>query len=46
MFDDDGDLDLIVANHQRSPFFNSDDPWTYFYENVSSTLNWIKIDLV
>lgn len=46
VFDDDGDLDLIVANHQRSPIVNSDDPWPYLYENVNSTLNWIKIDLV
>lgn len=45
-YDDDGDLDLIVANHQRSLIVNSDDPWPYLYENVSSTLNWIKIDLV
>ena len=42
---DDRDLDLIVANHQRSRIVNSDDPWPYLYENVNSTLNWIKIDL-
>ncbi|GMQ81410.1 MAG: hypothetical protein BMS9Abin05_0841 [Rhodothermia bacterium] len=44
-YDDDGDLDLLVANHKASPLIDVDDPWPYLYENISPELNWIKIDL-
>jgi len=35
-YDDDGDLDMIVGNKWTHP---------HFYENISKTKNWLKIEL-
>ena len=44
-YDNDGDLDILVANYKQSPLPDVNDSWPYLFENTSPTKNWIKLDL-